>query len=406
MNQTTAILIDLLKKTLWGTELPDYGTLYSEPVDWDAVFSEAKNQSVASLAFPALFTDDLAFNTVPSLQSTPVPKELLDTWESYSDKLRVKYHHVLSAQDALLKLLKNNNIKSVILKGAAAAVYYPAPSRRSMGDIDFLVPQDQYEEAEQLLKDNGYNVTHPREDNSRHCGFIKDGIEFEIHHHFSHDDAVDIEEYLINGLNNIDTKTIDGHSFPMLPATQNGLVLLDHMRNHLQSGMGLRQVIDWMMYVNATSKEDFWEKELLPIIKQKNMYTFAATTTKMCKKYLGLTDTKNIEWCDTADPTLCEELFNALMSNGNFGRKKGNDNNVERIFTSIRRHGLFHRLQESGKHNWKAYKKHPWLKPFCWIYQIFRYARQGLSTGRNTKQIKQDLDESKQTTNLLKKLGI
>ena len=31
------------------------------------------------------------------------------------------------------------------------------------------------------------------------------------------------------------------------------------MRNHLKSGLGLRQVIDWMMYVNKELDDDFWE---------------------------------------------------------------------------------------------------------------------------------------------------
>ena len=359
MDQTCQVLIDLLKKSLWGTELPDYTTL-EEPVDWTAVFTEAKHQSVASLAYPALPDD--------------VPQDLRDKWESYSDKLRVRYHHVLAAQDELLDLLSRNNIPAVILKGAAAAVYYPSPSRRSMGDIDFLVPQDLYDKAEGLLKTSGYKMVHDRSENPRHSMFAKGEINFELHHHFSHDGTEDIEEYLIKGLDNLVIKSIDGHEFNTLPELPNGLVLLDHMRSHLVSGMGLRQIIDWMMYTDRVVNDNYWYNILLPVVKEKELYTLATTATKMCIQYLGLPDT--ITWNRESDDSLCSELIDYIFSSGNFGRKKGEGGRIETVTASMRRDGIFHRLQKAGEHNWKAYKKYHWLKPFCWFYQIFRYLKQ------------------------------
>ena len=54
MDQTSQVLLDLIKSSLWGTTLPDYDSLYAEPVDWDAVFEEAKIQTVAGIAAPAV----------------------------------------------------------------------------------------------------------------------------------------------------------------------------------------------------------------------------------------------------------------------------------------------------------------------------------------------------------------
>ena len=44
------------------------------------------------------------------------------------------------AEQQLVRLLEDSGIPLVMLKGSAAAVYYPEPSRRSFGDLDFLVP--------------------------------------------------------------------------------------------------------------------------------------------------------------------------------------------------------------------------------------------------------------------------
>ena len=51
------------------------------------------------------------------------------------------------------------------LKGTAAAMYYPEPQLRTMGDIDAIVPMALLPAAEQLLLADGYVCTdreHPR----------------------------------------------------------------------------------------------------------------------------------------------------------------------------------------------------------------------------------------------------
>jgi len=390
MDQTSQVLLDLIKKSLWGTELPDYDSIYDEPVDWDAVFEEAKLQTVAGIVAPV----------VPDT----APEEIKAKWKNYSYRILANYHKVLSAQDQLLALLKDNNIPVVILKGAAAAVYYPDPSRRNMGDIDFLVPQNLFDSTEELLSNNGYELFQDFSISKRHLGFQKDGIHFELHHHFSHDDAPDIEHYLIEGFNQVETQEIDGHVFTMLPPLANGLVLLDHMRSHLKSGLGLRQVVDWITYVNEVINDSFWETQFSNSTKETGLQKLAITTTKMCVLYLGFE--RRITWCEKADDKICAELINNLFSYGNFGIKKGVGNSIETVRTSMRHEGVFHRLQESGKHNWKAYHKHHFLKPFCWIYQSFRYIKQGIATKHNAKQFRSSFDEAKKREDLLRQLDI
>ena len=65
--------------------------------------------------------------------------------------------------------------------------------------------------------------------------------------------------------------------------------------------------------------------------------------------------------------------------------------------------GLFRYLQRAGEYNWKAYHRHHGLRPFCWLYQIFRYIRQGM--GR-IRYVRADLARGNDRYELLKKLGI
>ena len=380
MTQSEAVLLNLIRQSLFNipADLP-------REVDWSKVFQEAQIQTVAGLVPEKTIADHH-------------PQWRIAWYQIVANSTRILY-----AQQELISLLSDHGIPSAILKGTAAAIYYPQPCNRTMGDIDIIVPQDQFEAATELMKQSGYVIEHLEDDpDARHIGFAKDGISFELHHHFSHKD-LDIETHLTEGLRHVQTASINGSSFPMLPPLENGMVLLEHMREHLKSGMGLRQVIDWMMYVDKVLDDNLWRTRFEACASSVGMDTFAKVTARMCQLYLGLSD--RITWCHGADESLCELLMSILLSSGNFGRKQGAGNSVETVTTLIRRNGLFRYLQIAGEHNWKAYKAHRWLKPFCWLYQIFRYCRRGLAAKRG-KGLIDDLNRSKTRTDLLKQLNI
>ncbi len=254
----------------------------------------------------------------------------------------------------------------------------------------------------EILISNGYTIETGHE-NPRHIGFEKNNVCYELHHHFSHED-LDIEEYISIGINNRTTVKFGTYEFPMLPKLSNGLVLLDLMRNHLQTGLVLRQVIDWMMYVYRELSDEFWTTEFALVVRSLGLEKFAIVITRMCQLYLGLPET--ITWCKDADVEICRNLLNVLFCSGNFGRKSGAGHSVETVRMLIRKHGFFTWLQIAGEHNWKAYKKYHWLKPLCWIYQMARYVRRGIMLRRTYSQLSNDNYRSKSRYDLMKKMGL
>ena len=376
-NQIINSILELISKSQFSTEIKLID-------DYSLIYEEAKEQSILGLI------------------AQEIPKDIADSNPDWNKAIYtqitnyIKYNY---AEEQLIKVMKNASVPLVILKGNAAAINYKEPTRRSMGDIDFLVPQDLFDKTCNVLKNAGYVEL---SSNDRHIVFKKDAMIFELHHHYSA--TIDIEDYLIEGFKDIQIGKIDDHEFPMLPKLANGLVLLDHMGRHLKSGLGLRQVIDWMMYVYHELDDEFWEKEFSRVAKEKGLDTLAIVTTRMCQIYLGLPET--IKWCKDADEKVCEQLMENLLASGNFGRKQGKGSSVETVSTSIKRKGLFRWLQYAGEYNWEAYHKHHWLKPFCWFYQIFRYAKQGFKSGRSREELSGDLNRSEQRYELLKKLGI
>ena len=381
MNKEQKLLLCIINCSQFETS----SSVVLDDVDLDDLYNEASHQAVLGIIAPMI------------LEIQPDSK-----WEDAHYRQMASFIRYCHAEEELKELLYNNKVQFVVLKGNAAAISYKEPSYRTMGDIDIQVLPRDFERARDLLLAAGYSNSHEPREGSRHHCLVKAGVEVELHKRFSHD--IDLEDVIVPGIENRVIGVVEGHSFPMLPPLANGLVLLDHMRTHLKSGLGLRQVVDWMMYVYRNLDDEFWESSFRSVAASKGLEVLAVTATRMCQIYLGLP--LSFTWCSSADEKICEELMECLLVSGNFGRKNGSGNSVETVSTSIRREGLFRWLQIAGEHNWAAYRNHHWLKPFCWIYQAFRYAGQGLKAGRKGKELLGDLDRSKERYELLKKLGI
>ncbi len=362
-------LLALIRSALWGTEQPE-----NPEIGFDA----AKIQGLVPLAFP----------------------------ESAEAKFcYMQYIRVLYAQNELLSLMGTEGIHVAILKGTAAAIYYPNPIQRAMGDIDLIVSQSKFEAANKLMGQSGYQwkTGDANDPGIREIAYNRNGITFELHHHFS-SKGIGVEKYIIRGLDSLVSSEIDGYVFPMLPPLENGLVLLAHIAQHLRSGLGLRQIIDWMMYVHAQLADETWETTFRPAAADCGLEDLAITATRLCQKYLGLPDP--ITWCDGADEKLVDDLLENLLVSGNFGQVHGAGSSVEKVATNIKRTGLFRYLQQQGERNWKAYQEHKALKPLCWAYQIGRYIHRGLGTGRSSIQLAEDYTRSQARYDLLTRLGI
>ena len=372
-------LLELLKASLFGME-----PLYPEGVDWDAVLKEARDQTVAALAAPA------------------VPAQEASKWQISVARNKMRFLQILDEQTKLAQLFDDAGIPMAIIKGCAAAMYYPIPLNRSMGDIDFVVPFKRVDEANQLMTENGYHYSNTTQ---RHYDYAKNGIEFELHHHYSDPDW-DFENLISEGLSNVTVSEIYDKQFHTLPVEINGLVLLDHVRRHIMKGLGMRQIIDWMMFVHAELNTDSaWEERFASLAREIGLETLAITMTKTCKSWLGLPD--EISWCDSADAEAAQQLLELVFHFGNFGRKNQIEHQAAESFTAgVRKQGLFRYLQNTGEKNWEIYHKHKELRPFAWLYQSFRFMGKGTAALFRGERFSQDLSVGKERAGLYHKLGI
>lgn len=371
-------LLELLKASLFGAK-----PSFTEGVDWDAVLQEAKDQTVIALASPA------------------VPKEEIGKWQVPTAKNKMRFFQIIDEQTNLIQLFQDSGIPIVILKGCASAIYYPVPFQRTMGDIDFIVPPEHTDKADLLMVKNGYVFSHKTE---RHYGYIKNNTIFELHFRYSEKNW-DFEQLITDGLSRATLYELYGKQFPVFPVEINGMVLLDHIRSHLYTGLGIRQIIDWMMFVHTYLDDIMWKDRFEALAREPGLETLAVTVTKMCKLWFGLPD--NITWCDNADEKTAQQLMEMIFGFGNFGRKEQNDREpVDIISIEMSRHGLFHYLQTTGETTWKAYHNHRFLRPFAWLYQTFRLGKRGVSAVFRGESKKLKAEHAKGMYDLHKKLGI
>ena len=378
----------LLRAAIWETP-------YSAPpeTDWMAIRQELKHHAIQNLPV------DLLVQADPAHQMQYIHA---------SAKACTHWYKLMGIQHRLTMLLQDAGIRCATIKGAAADIYYRQPLYRTMGDIDILVHPQDFQKTISLLVSNGYQLHDER--NPRHTEFIMDGIPIEVHRHFATlsqaERVQQMDAMLFDALQSAIPCSIEGYTFSMLPPKENGIVLIEHINSHMEAGLGLRQIIDWMLYVDQCLDDAAWFGGFQQIVSAVGLEKLAVTVTRMCQLYLGLR--KDITWCQLADEDLCQRLLMHTLQQGNFGRKQDRRSNgtlsVLNILDSDR--NFFRILQRHGCHNWKALQRHPWLKPFAWAYQLCRYIRKGLRGKHPLRAFFRSLKRKSQNTDLLSQLEV
>ncbi len=319
-----------------------------------------------------------------------LPASLYGSWKKEIIRdvtYNIRYKYVQSALPI--------TVQYVILKGTSAAQYYPHPECRTMGDIDIFTRREDFDQAYCELLENGYQITN---ENEREVSFNKNGITLELHRYFAslndEKQAKYLDDLIIANIN-------DSH---VLPDDINGLVILEHINQHLENGLGLRQIIDWMMFVDKCLPDEKWIS-FSHYARSIGLEMLAIVATRMCELYLGL---PRREWCARADEKHCRQLIDYILSCGNFGSIRDDNicaaDNVFYLGKNLK--NLFALLQKRGLVNWKAAQKHTVLRPFAWIYQLVRYTARGLDRERPFSLVRNEYIHAKQRDRLFRDLGV
>lgn len=389
MNNSQKCVLDILKYSLFSGDKPSF-----EGLDYISLYKEMRDQTVLG------FSNDLleTINLDDSIKEIWMKSLAIDIFQFYS---------ILDEQQELIKLLEQNNLQSCVLKGTAAAKYYPNPEYRKSGDIDIIVTPDAFQSANEILLNNGYVLID--ETDPRHNVFTKNGVEIELHRIFSYvkyEEGKVLDELIFNNIYNKVCTDIEGYTYYSLPDSINGLILLMHLNEHLKYGVGLRHLLDWIMFANQLLTDTYWENEFKSLAQSVGLEKLAMIATRTGQIYIGLPE-KNRRWCLSADSETCSELIEYILSSGNFGSKINDKNEVKELALNVKKAGnVFKYLQEAGSRNWGAVNRYPYLKHFAWTYQILKYFKQLVSYRHPIKELMSKRNNYNEQKELLKSFGV
>ena len=371
-----------------------------QELDWKAVFDECRAQSVVSLAFSAL-------------PKNAVPQKLYAQWkavvnESLAVSSKISYAHTM-----LNQLMNQAEIPYVILKGCASAEYYNDPLLRTMGDVDFYVLPDRFEETDKLLMKNGFlsnEIDHEYEK-----AYTKDDIVFELHNTVNGVPGgkvgTEIRHYFDDIFEKADLKHFDLATYYSPSHFHHGLVMLLHVARHMVTGgIGLRHFCDWAVFVDEVS-DDFAEM-FEDKLKRVGLWRFAQILTQFCTAYLGLSSQA---WAGEVDKKLLSDLKDDVFAGGNFGhkdlsradeakfitsRKKGTVNNDSAIKQAVLS------ANEIVRKHWRFADKVPVVYPVGWVFFGGRYALRSAIGKRNKVKVRALVEGAEKRKNIYQSLRL
>ncbi len=407
MNINEANFLKLLSASLFADRklLSDF----DNNLDWNKIFNESINQAVTGLVFEAIkyLPDDKR----PS-------RDIYEIWEEESIISVMGNSAIMYAHKELLNIFDNNGIKCSIIKGASAAINYPKPDLRIMGDIDIFVNNKDFKKAQEILIEANYDLVDLGGQVGHEIKYYKNNICIELHNNIGGVPDGEIGERLYNILQNLpensERANVGGIDFYKPNTAYNGLVLVLHIIHHLGEGVGFRQICDWTMFINNELTDEVWYNELLPILKENKIYYFTKVLTKTCCLYLSLPIEKCL-WCKDVDENICNELIENIFENGNFGRKfESRAKSATMIVGNSTQKGkngnkflrIFGNLQNAGYSAWPLARKYKFFRLFAWAYVPLRFICRLFTGKRKFKELIIILKSAKERYPLMKKLKI
>lgn len=376
-------VIRLLSASLFSTDFD-----LPENIEWQPVLQEALQQSVLPLVY---------FTAEPYV-SDPLWKK--NAKRVLAGNIRVDFEHA-----ELDRIMRENEIPYVILKGMASAAYYPDPSLRTMGDVDFLVRASDMDKAGELLVQNGFHVASKRVDGI-HIAYRRGKKSvWELHREINGlpgGKAGELcAEYFSDMLDQAAEDCVPDGRVRLPSIFHHGLIMLLHTAEHMTTaGVGLRHLCDWAVFAASLTDSEFtslFEDKLKAI----GLWRFAQLLTLLSVRYLGCPERA---WASTADDRLLQAMMQDILAGGNFGKKDADRyRQIKYIsgrgedavtFSSPLRQALYNWNQKT-KTECRFVNNHKFLLPVGWIVTGFKYlglvfsGKRKLDNGRTVTNAKQ-----------------
>lgn len=309
-----------IRNALWGNETP-----VKQNENWMAIMKVAKQQAVFGLVL----------HGAEKLMTGNVPKEKVFEWVATTEKIRQQ--NLLMNKDiiGLHQFIQVQEIDYRIVKGQVVACCYPQPLLRQSGDIDLYCTKEHYDRFLNLLQSKGIKIHYDASE--KHVEFERHGFLYELHWTLNNFSKRKWQEYFDRILQEDKGMTVNigGTEIPTLSPTMNALYIFIHLFHHLiHSGVGLRQLCDWMMWLHQY-KDEINKEELNRHLKALELERPYRVLGAVLVEQLGLPDNEFPLVITDRDRRRSKKIMADIMKMGNFGHNKQKTDGL----------GLVHSLQ-------------------------------------------------------------
>lgn len=364
--------------------------------DYQKLFDLANQHQISALIYNQIYNFD------------DFPEEIKQRWKRDALKINAfqtrKTMKILQVYRQFLK----QELKVLIVKGLVCRSLYPQPDNRQSNDEDLYVRKEEYEAVKEILLKNNFTVISEKADVTT---FIDpaSGLSIELHTAlFSLESRAygNYQRYFDQAFDECIVHRINGVEVYSLEYTQHLLFLILHFVKHFfHGGVGIRQVVDIVMYSEAYGDKVDWDR-LYDILKDLNIYVLIANLFAMAHDKLEF-DYKKIQVPECIDKSDYQDLFDDIMDAGIFGQSSSERihsatitlNTISDGKTSVLK-SIFPSLKEmQGKY--KYLNRYPVLLPFAYLSRIMNYKK-----NNSSKNSQRTIEVGKQRIELLKKYRV
>ena len=312
MNHLEEHFFTLLRSAIWDTT-PQLSRNLSEK-EWNDIYAISKEQTVSGIMIDAIAK-------LPEAQKPPI--KLRMQWIMLQKNIEARNAATNALLSSLATTLTQRGIRTYLLKGQGVALNYPTPSHRICGDIDLFFLPNQFSKAMDFFNALGCEIEDNSEDS--HAETEYNGIKIELHKKSASYYTRKLQQRYNTITGNILAKEqaialINGTKIGVLPPMANAFQLLSHMLRHIIfSGLGLRQICDWVLFIHK-HHSNINKEQFLAYAKELQLLETYKAITAIAIDYLGLPS--QCAMCDITpkDKQLAKKVLNLVMTYGNFGQ--------------------------------------------------------------------------------------
>lgn len=336
-----------------------------------------------------------------------VPAEFFKTLENGFFAEMLHYSKRMSVWNIIKEELDRAKINHIVIKGQSIAKLYPVPEVRTMGDVDLLVAQKDFEAVHDImmaLNADYKSVGSDEITNAYSLGNINIEVNSAIGTDSYFSGSVNFREYFKDAFNNADL--CDGYTYELKPQ-YNLIYVLYHMAKHFyKNGCGVRMVTDVSVIMKAY-EQIIDMNTLYDELKKIGLEKFANRIFAICNNWF-----ENEIACEESDFKEINLIAENIISGGVFGYENVDGdtgrirkNNSKNYFVSVIK-WAFPTYKQMRRHSIWFKDKPAILLPVAYVERFIRNAKERGGMVRWIKNIVSGKKKNDSHNDILKIMGL